>query len=551
MTGHTGVVTSVAFSPEGNRIASSSLDRSAKLWDLGTGTEISTLRIQTSNDSKATSSSFNPRETPPPTPLSADDTRAQTPPSIPPVSAKLTDPAVVLPSSNQSLPRSPRPTPPPIPVIRPQASRPGSTQLSIDDDATVNAWEMPPSQPLLSDVLNPSDPVPSTPANLPAFAALGQSPVATPEAVMTEKPLPHQDLPEIKAPEILEAEVYLPALPSISAGSNEITIAVPEIVNSEAVAIEVEAPKLHVDFPVISVPEDKLPHLHVPPVEMPAAPEPTPPVIAAHGPVESVPTGTAIALHDQRRSDAIFEVKPRIAQLDSKGGAFNALAFSPDGHLLAAARGDATVLIWETATGVVQQALHGHNGEVHHLAFAPDGRRLCTAGADMTARIWDVGTGNELFVLARHLSQVTAAIFSPDGRWLATSSWDKNIKIWDVSNGEDLVTLVGHTDGVATVAFAPSGMVLASGGEDGTVRLWNLENGQEILQMRGHSREVCSVAFSPDGQSLASGGGDGTVKIWDAATGEEWYSFQGHDRLASAVTFAPKAPCLPQRDGIK
>ena len=79
-------------------------------------------------------------------------------------------------------------------------------------------------------------------------------------------------------------------------------------------------------------------------------PEPTPPVIAAHGPVESVPTGTAIALHDQRRSDAIFEVKPRIAQLDSKGGAFNALAFSPDGHLLAAARGDATVLIWETAT---------------------------------------------------------------------------------------------------------------------------------------------------------------------------------------------------------
>ena len=40
-------------------------------------------------------------------------------------------------------------------------------------------------------------------------------------------------------------------------------------------------------------------------------------------------------------------------------------------------------------------------------------------------------------------------------------------------------------------------------------------------------------------------------KIWDAATGEEWYSFQGHDRLASAVTFRPKAPCLPQRDGIK
>ena len=190
LTGHTGVVTSVAFSPEGNRIASSSLDRSAKLWDLGTGTEISTLRIQTSNDSKATSSSFNPRETPPPTPLSADDTRAQTPPSIPPVRARSLPIqrsfSILEPISTAFAPTDAAADS----CHRPQASRPGSTQLSIDDDATVNAWEMPPSQPLLSDVLNPSDPVPSTPANLPAFAALGQSPVATPEAVMTEKPLP-------------------------------------------------------------------------------------------------------------------------------------------------------------------------------------------------------------------------------------------------------------------------------------------------------------------------------------------------------------------------
>ena len=123
--------------------------------------------------------------------------------------------------------------------------------------------------------------------------------------------------------------------------------------------------------------------------------------------------------------------RTRVAQPDARGGAFNALAYSPDGHLIAAARGDATVMVWEAATGVLRSTVRGHTGEVHGLCFSPDGRRIATAGADMTVRIWDVDSGNELHRLTGHLSQVTSVGFSPDGRWLASGSWDKTVKLWD------------------------------------------------------------------------------------------------------------------------
>ena len=149
------------------------------------------------------------------------------------------------------------------------------------------------------------------------------------------------------------------------------------------------------------------------------------------------------------------------------------VAFSPDGRHLVTAAGDNTVRVWESDTGTMVAALSGHKDEVTSAVFGPYGRLIASGSQDQTIKVWDTTTWKGLFTLYGHMSYVYGVAFSPDGQRLASASYDQTVKVWDLSMGHELLTLRADAGGFHSVAFSPGGRQIAASGYDGTIRIWD------------------------------------------------------------------------------
>src|SRR5262249_24067035 len=152
-----------------------------------------------------------------------------------------------------------------------------------------------------------------------------------------------------------------------------------------------------------------------------------------------------VLIHDATPPDE--KARPELVTLgDHKGGA-TAVAFSPDGRLLASTAGDGTLRLFDTSTWKLVHALPGHKYIVLHAASPPQGRHLASAGPDQTIQVWDVVTGTG-HIFGGHATPVSVVAYTPDGHRLASGGYDATIKVWDVATGVELHTLHGHTNPV-------------------------------------------------------------------------------------------------------
>jgi WD40 repeat protein/serine/threonine protein kinase len=215
------------------------------------------------------------------------------------------------------------------------------------------------------------------------------------------------------------------------------------------------------------------------------------------------------------------------------------IAFDPDGKYLASGSKDGSVRIWDFAAGEQVQEPLGHRrdgkgkvftDEITAIAFSPDGKLLAAAMKNEANRwviwIWRLhgfapGSPAPEFLteLPGHSDgDITHLAFTPNSKYLASSSTDKTVRIWSPDSTTPLAVLQGHKDSVNCVAFSPDGRRMATAGSDHTVKLWDvldLTSPEELLTLGASSKEpVDSVVFSDDGQRLAAGIHDGTIKIW-------------------------------------
>ena len=221
-----------------------------------------------------------------------------------------------------------------------------------------------------------------------------------------------------------------------------------------------------------------------------------------------------------------------------------ALAFNPDGSLLASSSDDSDVRLWDSASGVCLRMLRDHTNRVRSIAFSPDGSTLASGSDDRTIRIWDTHSGDCLQTLTGHTDRVWSVAYSPNGKLLASGSTDQTVRLWDIQTGSCLATLQGHSGWVRSVAFDATGSILASGSDDHTICLWDVITHQHLRTLHGHSSRVWSAAFHPTKGILASGCEDQTARVWDALSGQCIMLLQGHHAGVRSVTFTADGALL-------
>ncbi len=226
-----------------------------------------------------------------------------------------------------------------------------------------------------------------------------------------------------------------------------------------------------------------------------------------------------------------------------------AIAYSPDGKCLASGSQDQTIRLWDPTTGECRQILTGHSNWIKSIAFSRDGRWLVSGGNDNTIRVWEVATGQCRQTLEAHDESVWSVAFHPGGQWVASGGGDSRINIWDWQTGTCVKTLAGHTKAVKTVVFSPGGGTLASGGFDHGVRLWDVETGDCRLILQGHTELVWSVVFSPDGKLLASNSDDQTTRLWHGQTGQPLRTVKERTSRVWSIAFSPDGQTLASSSG--
>jgi WD40 repeat protein len=196
-----------------------------------------------------------------------------------------------------------------------------------------------------------------------------------------------------------------------------------------------------------------------------------------------------------------------------------ALAFSPDGRLLATGSGEPSrtgqIKLWDVATGRLERDFADpHSDAVLGLEFSPDGRWLASGSADRFARVLDLSSGKVARTFEGHADHVLGVSWKADGRVLATCGADGQVKLWDVSIGERRANAPAVGKAVSAVHFLGVTEQLVAVSADGQVRILN-DAGGVVRGVGGVAGDFFqAAAVTPDGHTLAVAGQSGQLTIW-------------------------------------
>ncbi len=237
------------------------------------------------------------------------------------------------------------------------------------------------------------------------------------------------------------------------------------------------------------------------------------------------------------------------------------LAFDADGRRIVSTAVDDTLRVWDVRGG---QVLGGHEDAVMAVDFSPDGKRIVSSSLDQTIRQWDVDAGIQTGPLLRtgddpvgssavvdKLQRTVGAGYIADGRQIIGVGLH-TIRAWDAASGLLLGGRASPPPGTVGVPYSEVGhryaTLAGTNSEPGTLaslKGTEIQVRDEAMQPIGsplhHDKPVSTFAMSLDGQRIATASEDFKVRIWDASTGRQIGAPLDHDEQILHWTSLPTA----------
>ncbi len=268
----------------------------------------------------------------------------------------------------------------------------------------------------------------------------------------------------------------------------------------------------------------KPPVYRVPPVVSALAFSPDGTILAAAGYHE-------VTLHKSDGSE-------RLARLVGLSDRLESLAFSPDGSILAAAGGSpgrlGEVQIWSVAERKLLRSTAVGFDSLYGASFSDDGKRLVFGTTDKSVQVFSVEEGRVLKRIDQHEDWVFGCGFSKDGKQLITASRDRTLKLIEADTGSFIDNITSITPGVLggplyTLSRHPADDKFLTGGDDGvpklykTVRTAARQIGDDNNLLMAYEKlpgVITCSAFSVDGKRFAVGSIHGELRVHETDTGK-------------------------------
>jgi WD40 repeat protein len=232
-----------------------------------------------------------------------------------------------------------------------------------------------------------------------------------------------------------------------------------------------------------------------------------------------------------------------VARWRERQAGATAIAYSPDGKLIATASDKwserlipGELKIRDATTGSLLRSIRVRRGPIKAVAWSSDSAIMAWGEEGGAAHLYDTRNQKEVKPLQFDAASIDELAFAPNSRILAVKSSHgdiRQIQIWDTTNRQMIKTLIQASRSFRGVSFSPNGRWLAVGDSDHTIHLWDTTSWDELPRLPGHSKPIESVVFFPDNQRLASAGSDYTIKIWDLETREDLLTLQSDAPIES------------------